>query len=197
LPLIRFNFLRLDLLPRPAFLEGVQKTLCAVSGVDQTGKSCYCDRRMSSRVDSAIPTRLCSIRKELIGKKLRVVGKYVPKSSPTYPSRSSRISHHLFFTHPPFLPPQLYPRVLSHDVRSSTVLLWNDGHIVLADISLCLPTRGSSPWLREPRSTVTMLGYLERRSQVTSFFFYLPGVSPTRTHGVGGKAGRNHAPAGP
>jgi len=52
--------------------------------------------------------------------------------------------------------------VLSHDVRSSTILLWNDTHIVLADISLCLPTRGSAPWLREPKSTVTMLGYLER-----------------------------------
>jgi len=33
---------------------------------------------MSSRVDSAVPTRLSSIRNELIGKKLRVVGKYVP-----------------------------------------------------------------------------------------------------------------------
>jgi hypothetical protein len=63
---------------------------------------------------------------------------------------------------PPFI-----PRVLSHDVSSSTILLWNESHIVLADISLCLPTRGSAPWLREPRSTVTMLGYLER-SQVTS-----------------------------
>ncbi|KAI0302645.1 hypothetical protein BC826DRAFT_425532 [Russula brevipes] len=83
---------------------------------------------MSSRVvDSAIPTRLSSLRNELIGKKLRVVGK-----------------------------------VLSHDVRSSTVLLWNDAHIVLADVSLCLPTRGSVPWLREPRSTVTLFGYLER-----------------------------------
>jgi len=82
---------------------------------------------MSSRVDSAIPTRLCSIRNELIGKKLRVVGK-----------------------------------LLSHDVRSSTVLLWNDSHIVHADISLCLPTKGCAPWLREPRSTVTVLGYLER-----------------------------------
>ncbi|KAI9511154.1 hypothetical protein F5148DRAFT_956504, partial [Russula earlei] len=85
---------------------------------------------MSSRVDSAIPTRLSSIRDALIGKKLRVVGK-----------------------------------VLSHDVRSSTILLWNDGHIILADISLCLPTRGSLPWLREPGSIVTLLGYLEQ-SQV-------------------------------
>ncbi|KAI0001304.1 hypothetical protein BJV74DRAFT_91749 [Russula compacta] len=58
---------------------------------------------MSSRVDSAIPTRLSSIRNELIGKKLRV---------------------------------------------------------------------GSVPWLREPRSTVTLLGYLE----------------PCQTHGVGGTA---------
>ena len=33
---------------------------------------------MSSRADSAVPTRLSSIRNELIGKKLRVVGKYVP-----------------------------------------------------------------------------------------------------------------------
>ena len=110
-------------------------------------------------MDSAIPTRLCCIRNELIGKKLRVVGKYVPKSGRHDPSRSS--GAHIT------LPPLFCPRVLSHDVRSSTVLLWNDTHIVLADISLCLPTRGSAPWLREPRSTVTMLGYLER-SQVTS-----------------------------
>ena len=52
-------------------------------------------------------------------------------------------------------------RVLSHDVRSSTILLWNDCHIVLADISLCLPTRGSVSWLREPGSTITLFGYLE------------------------------------
>ncbi|KAI9456504.1 hypothetical protein BJY52DRAFT_550019 [Lactarius psammicola] len=58
---------------------------------------------MSSRVDSAVPTRLSSIRNELIGKKLRVVGK-----------------------------------ILSHDVS------------------------GSVPWLREPRSIVTLFGYLER-----------------------------------
>jgi len=82
---------------------------------------------MSSRVDSAIPTRLSSIRNELVGKKLRVVGK-----------------------------------VLSHDVGSSTILLWNDCHIVLADVSLCLPTRGSVSWLREPGSTITLFGYLER-----------------------------------
>ncbi|KAH8993291.1 hypothetical protein EDB86DRAFT_2753918, partial [Lactarius hatsudake] len=82
---------------------------------------------MSSRVDSAVPTRLSSIRNELIGKKLRVVGK-----------------------------------ILSHDVRSSSVFLWNDKHIVSADISLCLPTSGSVPWLRESRCTVTLFGYLER-----------------------------------
>ncbi|KAI0305430.1 hypothetical protein B0F90DRAFT_1058411 [Multifurca ochricompacta] len=81
----------------------------------------------SSKVDSAIPTRLSSIRKELIGKKLRVVGK-----------------------------------ILSHDVKSSTILLWNDSHIVHVDISLCLPTKGSIPWLRETRSTVTLFGFLER-----------------------------------
>ncbi|KAH9083884.1 hypothetical protein EDB83DRAFT_2212852 [Lactarius deliciosus] len=89
---------------------------------------------MSSRVDSAVPTRLSSIRNELIGKKLRVVGK-----------------------------------ILSHDVRSSSVFLWNDKHIVSADISLCLPTSGSVPWLRESRCTVTLFGYLER-PQVMYFF---------------------------
>lgn len=62
----------------------------------------------------------------------------------------------------------LYSRVLSHDVRSSTILLWNDCHIVLADISLCLPTRGSASWLREPGSTITLFGYLEQ-TQVTLY----------------------------
>ncbi|KAN0111503.1 hypothetical protein V8E52_008526 [Russula decolorans] len=94
---------------------------------------------MSSRVDSAIPTRLSSIRNELIGKKLRVVGK-----------------------------------VLRHDVRSSTILLWNDCHIVLADISLCLPTRGSVSWLREPGSIITLFGYLEQ----TLVTFYTCSVDP-------------------
>ena len=56
----------------------------------------------------------------------------------------------------------LYSRVLSHDVRSSTILLWNDCHIVFADISLCLPTRGSVSWLRESGSTITLFGYLEQ-----------------------------------
>ena len=51
---------------------------CAVGGVDQSGKPTSSKAWMSSRVDSAIPTRLSSIRNELIGKKLRVVGKYVP-----------------------------------------------------------------------------------------------------------------------
>ncbi|KAF8270259.1 hypothetical protein EI94DRAFT_1723170 [Lactarius quietus] len=82
---------------------------------------------MSSRADSAVPTRLSSIRNELVGKKLRVVGK-----------------------------------ILSHDVKSSSVFLWNDNHIVLVDISLCLPTSGGIPWLRESLCTVTLFGYLER-----------------------------------
>lgn len=102
---------------------------------------------MSSRADSAVPTRLSSIRNELIGKKLRVAGKYVPiRSKPCL---------QLTFSH----------RILSHDVRSSSVFLWNDKHIVLVDISLCLPTSGSIPWLRDSLCTVTLFGYLER-SQV-------------------------------
>lgn len=102
---------------------------------------------MSSRVDSAIPTRLSSIRNELIGKKLRVVGK-----------------------------------VLSHDVRSSTILLWNDCHIVLADISLCLPTRGSVSWLRELGSTITLFGYLEQTQvpHARQFEMRLPDVLPVQ-----------------
>jgi hypothetical protein len=82
----------------------------------------------------------------------------------------------------------LYSRVLSHDIRSSTILLWNDCHIVLADISLCLPTRGSVSWLRELGSTITLFGYLEQ-TQVT---FYICQVDPQETDEV--EAGRN-APA--
>jgi hypothetical protein len=67
-----------------------------------------------------------------------------------------------------------YSRVLSHDTRSSTILLWNDCHIVLADISLCLPTRGSVSWLREPGSTITLFGYLEQ----TKVMFYTCSVDP-------------------
>ena len=113
---------------------------------------------MSSRVDSAIPTRLSTIRNEHVGKKLRAVGKYVPNQA-----EMPLLSSHPF-----------YSRVLSHDVRSSTILLWNDCHIVLVDISLCLPTRGSVPWLREPGRTVTIFGCLEQ-SQVT---FYTRQVHP-------------------
>jgi hypothetical protein len=68
----------------------------------------------------------------------------------------------------------LYSRVLRHDVRSSTILLWNDCHIVLADISLCLPTRGSVSWLREPGSIITLFGYLEQ----TLVTFYTCSVDP-------------------
>ena len=110
---------------------------------------------MSSRVDSAIPTRLSSIQNEHIGKKLRVVGKYVPNQT------GMPLLVVLELTFP-------YSRVLSHDVKSSTILLWNDCHIVLADISLCLPARGSAPWLREPGSTITLFGYLEQ-TEVTFY----------------------------
>jgi hypothetical protein len=65
-------------------------------------------------------------------------------------------------------------KVLSHDVRSSTILLWNDCHIVLADISLCLPTRGSVPWLRDAGSTVTLFGYLEQSQAGMPFPNLLP-----------------------
>ncbi|KAI0268784.1 hypothetical protein BC834DRAFT_968219 [Gloeopeniophorella convolvens] len=88
---------------------------------------------MSARgVDAAIPTRLSSIRNELIGQKLRVVG-----------------------------------RILVHDVKTSTVVLWNEKHAIAADISLCLPTAGGVSWLQEPRGTVTVLGYLERSQPET------------------------------
>jgi len=82
----------------------------------------------------------------------------------------------------------LYSRVLSHDVRSSTILLWNDYHIVLADISLCLPTRGSVSWLRESGSTITLFGYLEQ-TQVT---FYACSVEPFCGHSWCG--GRHRMP---
>jgi len=65
-------------------------------------------------------------------------------------------------------------KVLSHDVKSSTILLWNDCHIILADISLCLPTRGSAPWLREPGSTITLFGYLEQTEAELRFPDLLP-----------------------
>ena len=131
---------------------------------------------MSSRVDSAIPTRLSSIQNEHIGKKLRVVGKYVPIQA------CIPLLVVLELT-------SLYSRVLSHDVKSSIILLWNDCHIILADISLCLPTRGSASWLREPGSTITLFGYLEQ----TEVTFYtakcdLPRDLPS---GTGCQAGRN------
>jgi hypothetical protein len=128
---------------------------------------------MSSRVDSAIPTRLPSIRKELIGKKLRVVGKYVPNRANIH-FHKSRGSHY-------FPPPTFCPRVLSYDVRSSTILLWDNGHVVLVDISLCLPEKGGASWLRDSRSTVTLLGYLER-SQVTFHACWCIHIPLGKTH---------------
>ena len=62
-------------------------------------------------------------------------------------------------------------------------MLWNDCAIVLADISLCLPTRGSVPWLRDPGSTVTLFGYLER-TQVT--FYARQSAFSLKTDGCGG-----------
>lgn len=161
--------------------------LCAVGGIDQSGKSYSSQTWMSSRVDSAIPTRLSSIRNELIGKKLRVVGKYVPNQA----DRTLLVTLALTsvsLSPLPLSPHFLSPRVLNHDVRSSTILLWNDSHIVLADISLCLPTKGSVSWLREPRSTVTLLGYLEP-CQVTSYYLCL-GTCPQWEDSRGWRAPR-------
>ena len=81
----------------------------------------------------------------------------------------------------------LYSRVLSHDIRSSTILLWNDCHIVLADISLCLPTRGGVSWLREPGSTITLFGYLEKVQ--VRFYIRSPDPLSVETHDV--EVGRN------
>ena len=49
-----------------------------ISGIGNCTSPLTAVLTMSSRADSAVPTRLSSIRNELIGKKLRVVGKYVP-----------------------------------------------------------------------------------------------------------------------
>ena len=194
---IRFDFL--NLLPQPAS-KGYQNgplliTLCAVS-VRRPDRQV-----LLLRQTDVLPSGLCYPHSALFDtkgadrKKITSRGQVRSQIKPDVPfSYPPELTSLLFFfglAPLPSPPPQLYPRVLSYDVRSSTILLWNDGHIVLADVSLCLPTRGSAPWLREPRSTVTLLGYLERRSQVTSFLF-LPPPPPRgarsgnfETHGVG------------
>ncbi|TBU64533.1 hypothetical protein BD310DRAFT_806683 [Dichomitus squalens] len=53
-------------------------------------------------------------------------------------------------------------RVLLHDDSTSSIIMIHDGEDALfVDISLCLSTSKASLWLREGRSTVMVLGYLE------------------------------------
>ena len=60
-------------------------------------------------------------------------------------------------------------RVLCYDLGSATMLLENEGLAIAVDISLCLSSGGSLPWLVEARSVVTAFAYLERPPQVTYF----------------------------
>jgi hypothetical protein len=152
-------------LARPSFPQPrpLVVTLWAVSGVDQRGKWCYCEDVFPSGLcypHSALFDRKGADRKKITS---RGQVRFLIKSYITLPK-----AHVTIFSSAPFA--RSHPRVLGHDVSSSTILLWNDGHIVLADISLCLPTSGSAPWLREPRGTVTILGHLERQSQVGCIF---------------------------
>lgn len=101
---------------------------------------------MSKHVDSARLTRLSSISDDMIGRKLRVVG-----------------------------------RVLCYDLGSATMLLENEGLAIAVDISLCLSSGGSLPWLVEARSVVTVFAYLERPPQSAPRSPALPSRIPPPT----------------
>ncbi|KAI0356202.1 hypothetical protein OH77DRAFT_1401713 [Trametes cingulata] len=51
--------------------------------------------------------------------------------------------------------------LLHHDAESSIVLIHDGEDALLVDISLCLNAWRSAPWLRESRTIIMALGYLE------------------------------------
>ncbi|KAI0675021.1 hypothetical protein C8Q78DRAFT_1075364 [Trametes maxima] len=52
-------------------------------------------------------------------------------------------------------------QLLHYDIDSSTVLIHDSEDALLVDVALCLSAWRSTPWLREPRTVVMALGYLE------------------------------------
>ncbi|KAH9928762.1 hypothetical protein B0H21DRAFT_120473 [Amylocystis lapponica] len=54
-------------------------------------------------------------------------------------------------------------RLLAYDILSATILVADAGSALFVDISLCLDPGKSLPWLREGKTTVIALGYLEER----------------------------------
>ncbi|KAL7281267.1 hypothetical protein ACG7TL_004575 [Trametes sanguinea] len=52
-------------------------------------------------------------------------------------------------------------RLLHHDTANQTVLIHDGEDALLVDVSLCLNPGASAPWLRESRTVVMALGYLE------------------------------------
>ena len=53
------------------------------------------------------------------------------------------------------------PRLLHDDITSSVIMIHDGEDALLVDISLCLSAFKPSLWLRESKSLVMALGYLE------------------------------------
>ncbi|KAI0334971.1 hypothetical protein GY45DRAFT_1367013 [Cubamyces sp. BRFM 1775] len=51
--------------------------------------------------------------------------------------------------------------LLHHDTETSTIMIHDGADALLVDVSLCLSPYTPSPWLRESRTIVMVLGYLE------------------------------------
>ncbi|KAI9067099.1 hypothetical protein FKP32DRAFT_1609620 [Trametes sanguinea] len=51
--------------------------------------------------------------------------------------------------------------LLHHDTANQTIMIHDGEDALLVDVSLCLNPGASSPWLRESRTIVMALGYLE------------------------------------
>ncbi|KAI0769686.1 hypothetical protein BD413DRAFT_604807 [Trametes elegans] len=52
-------------------------------------------------------------------------------------------------------------RILHHETTTSIILIHDAEDALLVDVSLCLNAWKSAPWLRESRTVVMAMGYLE------------------------------------
>ncbi|KAI0081904.1 hypothetical protein K474DRAFT_1655777 [Panus rudis PR-1116 ss-1] len=78
---------------------------------------------------------------------------------PTEPAILVQLSSISFDTRPTKV--RLMGRIHYYHMESSTILLQDDGAVLPVDISLCLDSMHPQPWLRERRTAVIAMGYLE------------------------------------
>ncbi len=101
----------------------------------------------NQQIEHGAPTRLSTISSLLASRKLRVAGR-----------------QDLSIHRSPILHRLIPSRFLHDDSESSTIMIYDGEDALFVDMSLCLDAWKRSLWLRESRSVVMALGYLELSS---------------------------------